>query len=209
MAATNDLEFWITCEYCSTKNPFDHVTCKGCFNDLSVKSQTNKMLTMTELDNALKNYDHEKRIDDNFNDAYSQIPESFCKINMLYFKGSINDVPLSIFIDTGAQMTIMSKNIAKLCKLEDLIDKKYTGEAVGVGTQNIIGKIHLAEISIDQYGIVIPCSFSILDTDNIDVIFGLDMLLSHGIILDMKEKNMKINSIIVPFLNDNEIENNK
>ena len=103
----------------------------------------------------------------------------------------------------------MSKNIAKLCKLEDLIDKKYTGEAVGVGTQNIIGKILLAEISIDQYGIVIPCSFSILDTDNIDVIFGLDMLLSHGIILDMKEKNMKINSIIVPFLNDNEIENNK
>ena len=205
MEPASHLEFWITCEFCSTKNPFDHVTCKNCFNSLGIKSETSKELTINELNDALKNYDHEKKIDDNLNEAYLQIPESFCKINMLYFKGSINGVLLNIFIDTGAQMTIMSQNIAKLCELEDMIDKKYTGEAVGVGTQHILGKIHLAEISIEDQGIVLPCSFTILDTDNIDVIFGLDMLLSHGIILDMKEKNMKINRIVVPFLNDNEI----
>ncbi len=195
------LEFWNLCPVCSNKNPVDYTICNKCFSELNTSTQQNKKIDMTQLKMAIDKYDHDKRIENNYLEAYNHIPESLCTINMLYFKGTINNVLLNIFVDTGAQMTIMSRKTAKKCQLEHLIDTRYEGEARGVGTQKITGKIHLAELLIDDQGLVLPCSFTILDKQDIDVIFGLDMLLSHGIILNLKNKTMNISGINIPFIN--------
>lgn len=49
--------------------------------------------------------------------------------------------PISAFIDTGAQCTVMSLSTARRLKLVSLIDRRYEGTASGVGTVNIIGRI--------------------------------------------------------------------
>lgn len=72
---------------------------------------------------------------------------------MLYINARINKIPIQAFVDSGAQSTIMSESLAERCgynffnlRLMRLVDKRYAGTAVGVGSCKILGKIHAADI---------------------------------------------------------------
>lgn len=65
---------------------------------------------------------------------------------MLYIPVKINGIPLQAFVDSGAQMTIMSQQCAERCSLFRLADNRFAGMALGVGQCKIVGRIHTAQL---------------------------------------------------------------
>ncbi|GAQ81962.1 DNA damage-inducible protein 1 [Klebsormidium nitens] len=147
----------------------------------------------------------QENIDENMGNAMEHNPEAFGRVVMLYVDMEVNGMPLKAFVDTGAQSTIMSEACAKRCGIMRLVDKRYHGIAKGVGTSKIIGRVHLATIKVGQ--VFLPCTFTILENQDMEFIFGLDMLRKHQCVIDLKDSSLRFGSsdIAVPFLPEHEI----
>lgn len=129
-------------------------------------------------------------VDEQYRHCMEEYPESMGRVLMLYIETKINNHPLQAFVDSGAQMTIMSKKCAVKCGLLHLLDDRFAGVAVGVGTGKILGKspcevsctifaglfvnnlsnkvsivftgkIHIVQLQIGDY--FFPCSVTIMD----------------------------------------------
>ncbi|CAK9436742.1 uncharacterized protein LODBEIA_P12640 [Lodderomyces beijingensis] len=147
----------------------------------------------------------QEAIEENMKLAWDISPESFTSVNMLHIKLKINGVEQVAMVDSGAAMTVISSEIAHECGISRLIDKRFQGQAVGVGTQNIGGKIHSVPIQIDGTGIELPCSFYIVDT-SVGILFGLDMLRRHRCKIDLSRDVLVIgDNIEAKFLSESEI----
>nr|GMC72348.1 DNA damage-inducible protein 1 [Ipomoea batatas] len=147
----------------------------------------------------------QKGIDENWAAALEHNPEAFARVVMLYVDMEVNGVPLKAFVDSGAQSTIISKSCAERCGLLRLLDTRYRGIAHGVGQSEILGRIHVAPIKIGQ--IFYPCSFLVLDSPNMEFLFGLDMLRKHQCMIDLKENVLRVagGEVAVPFLQEKDI----
>ena len=72
----------------------------------------------------------------------------FAAVDMLYVDMTANGEPLKVFVDSGAQMTIMTGACAEKCNLMRLVDKRFQGMAVGVGSSKILGRIHTCSLKV-------------------------------------------------------------
>lgn len=145
-----------------------------------------------------------ENVQDNMEHAYEHAPEFFGNVIMLYINCKVNGHPIKAFVDSGAQMTIMSKACAERCGVMRLLDRRFAGIARGVGTQNILGRIHLAQLEVeDQF---FATSLSVLEDQSIDMLIGLDMLRRHRCVLDLDKNVLRIeNTVETRFLSESEL----
>merc|ERR1719427_2002880 len=147
----------------------------------------------------------QKNIDQNMELAMEASPESFGSVIMLYINCKVNGHNVKAFVDSGAQATIMSQKAAERCNIMRLVDQRWAGVAKGVGTQKIIGRVHMAQIQIES--IFLTSSFSILEDQPMDMLLGLDMLKKHQCTIDLKKNVLVIGTTgtQTPFLPESEL----
>lgn len=142
-----------------------------------------------------------KNIDANLEAAMEHTPEAFASVFMLYVDAEVNGVHLKTFVDSGAQMSIMTAACAEQCSLSRLVDKRYQGMARGVGETKIIGRIH--QVPLKVQGQYLPLSVSVLEQKGgPQFILGLDMLKRYQCCIDLEKNELRFSNMGVklPFL---------
>ncbi|KAL1932364.1 hypothetical protein VTP01DRAFT_9420 [Rhizomucor pusillus] len=155
----------------------------------------------------------QKRIEDairqeniaaNLEAAMEYNPESFARVTRLYINVEINGQKLVALVDSGAQSTVISPETAEKCGLMRLLDTRFQGVAKGVGTANILGRIHSAQMKLSK-DLFLACSFIVVEGKGSELLFGLDMLRRHGACIDLRKNVLRFEDCDIPFLAEHEL----
>mmetsp|Transcript_20163 Transcript_20163/g.62480 ORF Transcript_20163/g.62480 Transcript_20163/m.62480 type:complete len:423 (-) Transcript_20163:608-1876(-) len=159
-----------------------------------------------EAQRELEDQIRQENVQENMENAMEFTPEVFGSVHMLYVDLEINGHPVKAFVDSGAQMTIMCKRRAEQVGLLRLMDTRFSGIARGVGQGKILGRVHMAPMSVSGHNMA--CSVTIMEQDDMDFLFGLDMLKRHQCSINLKNNQLEFGSVpglSVPFLGEGDV----
>lgn len=146
-----------------------------------------------------------KRLDWLLLETKKKFPDSFSTVEMLFIRGSVNRIPTEIFLDTGAQTTIISKQFAERANVHNDIDPRYKNVIYGMGKQLSLGRIWHLEVKIGDHSYIF--SATVLDNFAHDLLLGLDMMKRYQCYLDLKFNRLicDCKGIAIDFLSDKEV----
>jgi DNA damage-inducible protein 1 len=148
-----------------------------------------------------------RQVQENLELAMEETPEAFSQVVMLYLKSAVNNIPIAAFIDSGAQMTVMSARVAEQCNLTRLIDRRFQGMAKGVGTSRILGRVHMAQVRLGEgaNALFLPMSITVLEQNDMDFLIGLDQLKRHHMCIDLASNSLRVGTQSFGFLSEHEL----
>lgn len=176
--------------------------------NLKKEEQKELNLLEPEMQRKIERIINQVNIEENLESTQEYLPDSFVKVPMIFIDCSINKIPTQAFVDTGAQNTIITKNLAEKVGLAKLIDKRFKGVAIGVGKGGIIGRIHCAPLEVG--GFYFPCSLTVIDSDTLsmELIFGLDNMRKYNCSIDLSTNlvNFLNGAVKVKFIQEEKVQ---
>ncbi|CAB3405770.1 unnamed protein product [Caenorhabditis bovis] len=179
---------------------------KEYFDELGRKQQLMNDPNSEEGQRLIQQLINRNRIARQYDDAIEHHPETMIPVTMLYVNATINGHPVKAFIDSGAQVSIMSLACAQRCNLTDVIDRRFQTLCHGIGGVNrAYGKIHLCDVKIENAHF--SCPFTVGKDPKMDLLIGLDVLRKHNCCINLAKNCLEFpNGTSTPFLQSNEIE---
>jgi hypothetical protein len=103
---------------------------------------------------------------------------------------------ISTFVDTGAQVSVLSVEAAARAGVMQMMDRRYAGHAQGVGQCRVLGRLPAGVLLLHMHGegpMEAP-AITILEhtNDGVDLLLGLDFLRDRGAILNLRTEEMTI-----------------
>ncbi len=133
---------------------------------------------------------------EDFENAMAVAPELMIPTSCYSVMCSINGISATALVDTGASTTTMSLAVARQLGLDKKIDTRIRSEIQGVtGTQQAAGVIHLLQLEFqttDKSSVGVVFSPTVLDSDGVSFILGIDVMRSNGFVLRMREGIVEI-----------------
>jgi hypothetical protein len=118
---------------------------------------------------------------------------------------------VTCIVDTGAQVTVLSREAARRGGVLHLLDRRYSGQATGVGSCRVLGRIPAGALLMHLATTTVPSpAITVLDNNSMgmDLLLGLDFMRDVGAVLNLKEEEMTIQfageQVIIPFLRPRE-----
>jgi hypothetical protein len=112
-------------------------------------------------------------------------------------------VPISTFVDTGAQVTVMTYDAAKRAGIAHLIDTRYAGHASGVAgvSCRVLGRIPANSVSfllgngdelVDSSPAIAVLEDRIMQGETVDMLLGLDVLEEWQAMVCLRDRTLTI-----------------
>jgi len=122
--------------------------------------------------------------------AALQNPEMFSSKSMLYIPGTVAGVAIELFVDTGAQSSVVSECMVRQLKRSHRVDRTYRGQARGVGKANITGMLCDVPVSFGSSGVEFKMAFLVLACDQPMLIMGLDQMRKYRCLVDLDRNEL-------------------
>mmetsp|Transcript_22242 Transcript_22242/g.27193 ORF Transcript_22242/g.27193 Transcript_22242/m.27193 type:complete len:386 (+) Transcript_22242:166-1323(+) len=199
-------------------------TARNTMSKISAKNKQTEMENLRrqdpnnpEVQRYFADKESDKLVQESYTKMMNEYPEALTKVLMLYIHVEINGVPVQAFVDSGAQTSVISAECANRVGITNLIDKRFAGAVVGVGTGSTLGRVHLVPLNIA--GNFFPVSLTVMDDSkglgdkNMEFLLGLDMLKRHRATIDLVEGVLRFQGasgfVSTPFLHEKDLPESK
>jgi len=199
----------------ATAITMDRLTSRQQDQDMERRLSTNPM--DEEANKYFGDKIRKEQVQESYINMMTNYPESLTRVLMLYIEVEINGVSLQAFVDSGAQSSVISGRCAEKCNIARLIDDRFAGQVVGVGTGRTLGRVHVADIKIE--GNHFPISLTVMDDSqglgdkNMEFLLGLDMLKRHRCTIDLASGKLLFHGasgeVSTPFLHEKDLPESK
>jgi predicted aspartyl protease len=95
-------------------------------------------------------------------------------------------------VDTGASMSVMAASVVKELGIMHLV----AGHETYKTTSSIVTQAlwRIVELRVKVGGIICQMIFLVVDTDNYDLLLGLDFLIKIGVVVDVEKGVIQCNA---------------
>jgi hypothetical protein len=157
--------------------------------DTSSLDDLNLELEQQDVEGALDHSEEEER-----EECHRSLLRVPCRVTLEGGGVHQDQHELETIVDTGAQVTVMTLEAVRKCRLLHLVDRRYAGHATGVGKVRVLGKLpahtlhlllghrrsHLQDTNDPpQYATLSTGSIVVIEstgTPHMDLLIGLDLL---------------------------------
>lgn len=134
-----------------------------------------------------------------------QVP---CSVQLKTDENDAKVTPLATFVDTGAQVSVLSQRAAAQAGVLHMMDRRYAGHALGVGQCRVLGRLPAGCLVFYLHGICVPApAITVLEHANegVDLLLGLDFLRDYQAILNLQTEEMLLTTkhagiVAIPFV---------